>query len=296
MQWERAKTYLIIFFIILNIGLFGLILFEERRYTMTQEQERTIRAVLAANNINVYTTLRRFPPMQPLEVSGFYYDIEQLLAIFFENPEQVPRDPFGDERPDDMLHYIFVHNNKRLEISNGFISFYNPYGMENPNNPALSNDNGTLNRDVARSMTNAFIQTYFRNFVEDQVFEIGSELRISYRQEYRGRIVQSNFIEFSISNTGITHIDMRFGRVMGHSGTTRMLYAPDEVLLTFMQRVSAIAVDTPFFISHMDLVYYQEYTSNLPDTSSLAFPFYRIFIQGNDMPFMINAFYNTILD
>jgi len=47
----------------------------------------------------------------------------------------------------------------------------------------------------------------------------------------------------------------------------------------------------------MDLVYFQEYSSSdQPGTFYPAVPVYRIFIQGEVMPFLINAYRNVMID
>jgi hypothetical protein len=91
---------------------------------------------------------------------------------------------------------------------------------------------------------------------------------------------------------------MQFGRVYEHMGTSRMIFAPDEVLLTFAQRVNALplSAEDPMIITHMDLVYLQEDASDIIGSIYPAEPFYRIFIKGKNVPFLINAFTNVLLE
>ena len=126
MDWGRAKNYILVFFLLLNIGLGLLLLLENQRYTLSGERIRIIRTVLDQNNISMYThPMRRFPPMRPIEVTGFYYSEEttdRLLAIFFESPQYVSRTGTGG-------NYDFMYGGNSLRFSNGFIAYSNLGGF-----------------------------------------------------------------------------------------------------------------------------------------------------------------------
>ena len=294
MEWERAKNYILIFFILLNLGLAFMWFMEYNRYMMTAEQERMIHAILGQNNISMYTRpMRRSPPMRPLNVSAFYYDVPELLELFFDDPNQV-------EQIDD---YIFRSEESSLIIFNGFVSYDNQsqHGFRNTALviPRSLSYNG-INRAIASNIADTFINNYFPDFHQDSIFyteDATQGVRVIYRQVYRGRLIHSNFIELLITANGIRQIEMQFGRVLGHGGTSQMIFAPDEALLTFVQRVRHDAHDAPMVITHMDLVYFQEYFgSDQPGTFYPAVPVYRIFIQGEVMPFLINAYRNVMID
>ena len=298
MEWERAKNYILVFFVLLNLGLGFLWFMEYDRYTMSAEQERIIRSILGRNNISMYTRpMRRSPPMSPLNVSGFYYDVDVLLEIFFNNPVQITR-------TDDRYEYEEDHGGgspNSLVISNGFIFYDNtsPYGFRYSGR-VLFLGNAAITTNIATTLTDAFIENYFPDFVQDSVFYTSGEVpgvRVIYRQQYRGRLIHSNFIEFLVTNQGIRQIEMQFGQILGHGGTSRLIFAPDEVLLTFVQRIHHLAQEEPIVITHMDLVYFTEYFGSVQQgTINSAEPFYRIFIQGSDRPFLINAYTNVIID
>jgi len=297
MEWERAKNYLIVFFLLLNIALGFLLFAENRRYTMAGEQERLIRRVLSQNNISIYRMpMRHFPPMRPLNVTGSYYDEEVLLQIFFPTPEAVEREErFGGQ--------IFLYNDSRMEIINGFISFQTLNGFrQNYDNAAMDAVYRELSINNASLLTDMFIHTHFPDFVPDSFAplldsdDILVGIRIIYRQEYRGMLIHSNFIEFLVTPIGIQEIEMEFGQVLGHTGSPRVIFSPYEALLAFTQRVSHITQDRPMFIEHMDLVYFLEYFSDQPGPYH-AVPFYRIFTRcEEDRPFLINAFTNMSID
>ena len=289
MEWERAKTIMLIIFVLLNVTLGGLRFADFRRYWLTSEQERNIRIVLDRNNIQLYTdTLRRFTPMRPIEVAGFYYDEDFLLDLFLHGADII--------RTEYSWGIVFTTDDGRyLEKSNGFI-FFEVY--EN----GVSYENGTrVDRSFAAYLTSDFISRHFPRFEIDIMFDAydfygNHGIRRIYRETYQGLLVYSNFIEFFITGSGITQIEMQYGRVLGESQVPpRMIFPPDEVLLTFMQRFRHDAAESPIFINRMDMVFVTLYRSDEVGFVSPAIPFYRFFIEGRDLPLLINAFTNALM-
>jgi hypothetical protein len=294
MEWERAKTYILVFFLLLNAALGILLAMENRRYTMTGEQEALIRTVLAQNNITIYRMdMRDFPPMRPIEITGFYYDeetIQSLVHIFFPPTEDVERVDTGREG-----HHLFLYGDSRLEIANGFIEYRNPHGLPQLGGASLLlQPPAEVTRDSARRQANQFINTHFPDYVYDADFEERGNWRVIYRQKYNGLLIHSNFIEILVAPVGIQQVEMQFGAVRGPIGSPLMIFSPDEALLAFTQRVRHITQEEPMTITRMDLVYFQEYISD-QEGPYHAEPFYRIFTAGNEaVPFLVNAFTNVV--
>jgi len=281
MQWEKAKNYILISFILLNILLGGLIFLESRRYTMTSDRVRNINFVLGQNNISLYSNLmqQRFTPMRSLDVSGFYYDVDELINFFFDEPELVTQ-PNPDRQ-------VFRHGNSELQISGGLVSFdFNVYGL---------GQGGEISREEAARITNAFVNEHFPTFVPDITFERDNGVRLVYREEYNGRVVYLNFIEFFVTEFGIEWIEKQRGQILGYSTAPRNIFAPDEALLTFIQY--AREIDEPIIITRLEMVYFQEYEGLQSGTFYPAIPAYRIFIEGNEeSTYLINAFTNRMIN
>jgi hypothetical protein len=275
MEWEKAKNIILLFFILLNLVLAGFIFMENQRYTVSGEQESTIRAVLAQHNISMYTDIiRRFPPMRSLRIAGYYYDEETFLTIFFDDPSLV-------ERVETRYGVGFSLGTAQLWFfQGGFVSYFNPSGM-----------NGTAED---------FIERHFPDFVRDERFNPHDDegRRVVYRQVYRGHTIYSNNIEFLVTDDGIIEIDMQFGRVYGFDGPDRDIFAPDEALVTFMQRAHVLIGNQPITIWYMDIVYVLEFDNASDERGSIhwAIPFYRIFVHGHELPFLINAYTNKSID
>jgi len=284
MEWEKAKSYILLFFVLLNVVLGGLHLNERRRYTVTPEREQAIISIMRQNNIEMEARfMRRFPPMSALYIAGYDYDLNKLTDIFFGTDESLMR-------ATGRHGYVFTASNNRLAIENGFISFDSPQGMDNrPNGFMFTQTN-------AQRLTDGFVRAHWPNFRLDDVSDVPGGIRFSYRQIHQGHIIHTNFIEIVVSEAGIIRVDMQYGHVMDWLDQ-RPIAAPDEVLLTFVQQIRLfITPNTPLVITHMDLVYFQEEEgSAAPTARYLAVPFYRIFTSQGGDPFLINAFTSELL-
>jgi len=296
MDWEKAKTYILISFIILNIGLLTMRIWEQNRYNITAERVQNINTVLQENNISLAAGLmRQTMPMRPLTISGFYYDIDALLGIFFDGVDYI-------SLIEDSGRIVFDTGSSYMIISNGFIFFDNTGGYPHDIGAFLFaetlSDSDELilpSHEDANNLAGDFTSRHFPDFEWDATFNTDEGVRVIHRQRYRNQIIHSNFIEFLVTADGITEIEMQFGRVIGHDGFYRRIFASDEALLTFMQRVRHIAMVEPITILRMDMVYLKEDVSDEPGSVSFAEPFYRVFIEGSDDPFLINAFTNVII-
>ena len=285
MEWERAKTYILLFFVLLNLILGGLLLAENRRYTLTPEREQEIVAIMYRNNITMDARLlRRFPPMRAMYVGGFYYNRDQLVEIFFGETD-VAR-VFGPRG------YIITSDNGQLVLDHGWISYDNPSGHGSREDWMQS-----LNQTQAQRLTDAFVSDHWSDFELDDIVVGYDWLRLSYRQVYRGYMIHTNFIEVTVTVRGIVRVEMQFGQVIETQRERQPIAAPDEVLLTFVQRIRDHVQDTPMVVTHMDLVFFQEEGSSNPEGRYRLEPFYRIFIDGDEGdPFLINAFTNKIIN
>jgi len=289
MEWERAKTFLMVFFIVLNIVLGALLFLENRRYVVSPERERAIITIMDRNNISFDAPfIRRFPPMRAISVTGFYYNTQELADIFFGNSHQAT---YSDIPNGIVLNY--GPGPAELVISHGFISYYNPYGHRD-----TAHELQSLDRQNAQIITDAFVSKHWPDFELDDVFIAYDWLRLSYRQVYRGYVIHTNFIEIIVTDMGIELVDIQFGQVLEWYGQESPIAAPDEVLLTFVQHATNMPQLLPITITHMDLVYFQEEAgSTNPYARYRVLPFYRIFIAGDTSdPFLINAFTNQIIN
>ena len=280
MEWERAKTYILLFFVLLNIVLGGLLVLERRRYTVVPAREQAIIEIMERNNIYMDADIpRRFPPMRVMYVGGFCYDEYELAEIFFGTSD-FQRLQQGN---------LFIHEYSELVISHGFVSYSNPFG----HGEGLT----AFTLAAVEALATHFVDARWPDFELDSVFEEPEMMRLTFRQVYRGYMIHSNFIEIFVKEQGIVQVELQFAEVLGIERDRQQIAASDEVLLTFVQRIRSHAQAAPVVITHMDLVFLQEEGSPDPEGRYRAEPFYRIFIAGDEGdPFLINAVSNEIIN
>jgi len=294
MQWDRAKNYMLIFFVAINILLFVLIQREASNHTLTSEQEDAIFAIFAQNNINSHAAIpRRFAPMRALQIEPFEYDTERLISIFFPAYAEVVN------LENTVQRVVYEWEGMRLVIANErHVSFTNPSNRV----PDEDEEAAPLNRTAAIAISNEFIQNHYPDFWLDShsIWETDNAgLWIVYLQEYQGHRIDSNRIDILVTGSGndvhIEVIEMIYRRPSGFAYLPRELRGPHEALLTFVQHVSSVSEDaSPTLITHMDIVYVELRGSGQWDTyiRIYAEPHYRIFVQGVESPHLINAFTN----
>ncbi|MDR1665141.1 MAG: hypothetical protein LBR83_09520 [Clostridiales bacterium] len=286
MLWERAKNLMIVFFLVLNALLAWFLYRESNRYTLTQEREQAVYDVLRRNNVTRYTRImRNYAPMRPLAISGYAYDSEALVQIFFDEPETVTAE---ESNPDESVYYTDA---ARLVISNGYIS----YELISAGGTAA--DEGAPRTASASALCEEFIRKHFPDYRADGMITETGGLRYIYRQAYQNYLVYGNFIEFFVTADGIAQIDMQYGTVLGFEGQEQEICPPDEALLTFIQRIRSLYGGAPVMLTQMDMVYYYQEEPNRRGYMVLqAVPYYRIFIEDQALPFLVNAYSNVCIN
>ncbi len=288
MLWERAKNLILLFLLILNAFLAVLLYQEQNRYTLTAERENAIIKVLNQNMMTMYSEIiRQFPPMHPVKMSGNVYDTDRLLTVFFGGPENA-------EPVDEPDMEVFENRDGRLSISNGYISFERFIG------PGMANE--PVTPVYAKGLCDGFINQHYPDYALDDSANDGvpqtteeGYLRLTYRQDFRGVMIYSNFIEFLVTGNGIEQIEMQYGTGVEYDDEALEICAPDEALLTFIQYSRSVYGGTPVIIDNMDIVYNQEEFSAFEDADMHAVPFYRVFVKDNYVPFLINAYTNVCI-
>jgi len=74
----------------------------------------------------------------------------------------------------------------------------------------------------------------------------------------------------------------------------RERHGPDQALLAFVQRIRQFGT-APVHIRHIDTAYLLPAPTLDTYLPLYAIPFYRIFIMGQEEPFLVNAFTNVVM-
>jgi len=273
MKWNQAKNFMIGFFLVVNLFLAALINQETYSRTFGNEREALIVALLAQNNVYLMDELPQARDMRMLRLSGEGREIEELLAVFgMEGAEHI-----GGAGRDE-----FVAGDARLVVLDNDVFYISGIGQS-----------GMPTLEAARAVADEFIAAFYPDFIFDPYSTREARrggLRLFYRQEFQNYTIHSNFIELLIMGEDelvIEEVDMHFNEPLGFSYTMRDLVAVDEMLFTFVRFSPARAEPTNIVL--MDLVYFHN-----SQASEYAEPFFRIFMENQDVPFLIGGYTNVM--
>jgi len=280
MDWDKAKTLTIVFLLVLDAVLAALNLQESNRYIMSAQQTNAIIALLDQNGIHLKTAMpKSYRPMRQLSMSGYEYDETELIHMFFADPENV-------EPSNQLDKTVYTGGDQTLTLQNGYITFDCPSGT---NELVLTDD--TALAEAKRFLAG---KTEFSSFVPDFIFMDTDGCRVQFCQKYQNYIIDTNFIEFLITEKGIVQIDCTYCKAMGFTGQPAEICAVDEAMLHFCQYYKDAYQDRPAEILQIDLVYYQKEGGAKSSGTFTAAPHYRIVVEGFERPFLINAYLNRI--
>jgi hypothetical protein len=284
MDWGKAKNLIIIFLSVLNMLLLALVIRDRLSYYVTADQERAIRGLLSRNGISMYSEmLRDFTPKKELSMAAYNYDMSSLSSAFF-----------GDRTVTQTVVYnrtIYMAGDAMLTLQSGSLSYTNATGTG-----ALE-----LTRESAAAACSEFIKKMgpdFTGFRLDRTKASDLNMRLEYRDTYKKELVYSNYIIFELNETGIIRIDLIYNKTKGYSSQPpREICPADEALFAFLQRVSETAGAGSYaglFINKMDMVYLQEEMGSDANAVYTASPYYRIYVDDVDEPYLVNAYLGTV--
>lgn len=271
MDWNKAKNLIIILLIVLNMFIFLLLSRTKVSYELTLTDEKNILNILREKNIAVYTELpTQFYPMKDLEVISYGRDGLNDLAnlIFSENVV-----PFVEK---DKITY--QEGTMTLVIQNGFFSLYSQEGIPFTKEELI----GAVDKSD--------------KFIKDKEYK-NNDLQIyEYREMYSNHIVYSNYFEIEVENNVIKNFKGYNSEVSGFIGEKKEIVSVDMVLFNFIKEIDKIYENKEIIINNIDIVYYQSETTNEENIMLKGIPCYRIEVVGNNVPFLIDAYTNEIIN
>jgi len=276
LNWNSAKNFAIIFFIMLNAFLGGLTANEANRFNISEAQAKNISEVLYKNGIALNAAApRSYRPVRLLTLSEYDYDMDGLLAIFFPDPDEV-------EYAKEQDRAVYRAGHVTLSVQNGYVLYENPRGGE----PIV------FEKDEAEALCAGLIEkTGLTGFALDgfEFDEYDRAFRFIYRQLYGGKTVYSNYFDFVVTDYGITQAEFIYGKPLGFNGAETEVYASDVALLSFMKRIAGYygSMERHIDIYKIEMVFIRE-----NDYSTAAAPYYRIFYEKNGEAFeeLISAY------
>ncbi|MBM6830103.1 two-component system regulatory protein YycI [Anaerotignum lactatifermentans] len=278
MEWGRAKKFVIVLLLLLNVCLAGLNYQQERAGAMTASQERAIFEVLSRNGITMYTDLiTETQPMSRLSVTVPSYTKERLEQIFFQGEKTivVPGKTSMVYRSDS-LELI-------LEGLNGVLRFSD-----------VEPGRGETNRGSAVQIAEKYmegIEDAFPDFVSADVADTEDGFCVEFYQKYKSHFIFSNWFRVYVCAQGIYRVEFSYGQVTGEQGEKKDIFYADEALLTFMRTLKEETVKGEITVNRMELGYdLVEQTESVSGSTLNLVPCYRIDTMELDSPYIINAY------
>ncbi len=280
MNWEKSKTVIIWLLLALNIYLILVNAVFKTSYDIKGEQEKSIIELLSKNGIGIYDEINiEYKPLAPLNVLASDSDIDEYayLSNFLTNPEIIEEDN----------KIIATEDSKTIIFENGFTTLfindesdYVPYG----------DDLETFIKGLTPAYT---------DFVLDKKFIDGEKMIYEFRDVYKDRIIYTNYLSVEVVDNKIMGLQGFYGKVVDSKDKAREIASIDMVLYTFMEEAKLIYGDKHLFITSVDLVYYQEEYSaydEVVENTAKAIPCYRIYSEGEQLPFIISAYENKVIN
>ena len=281
MEWNKAKYFVILLLILLNGVLAGLNYQKNQENILTSSQEKAIFEVLANNGVSLYTELiTKFPPMRKVAMQIPSYSREELKNIYFSGEDTTVSVEFN--------RIIIKSADKTLtmEGNQGLLEF--PEGTSSL--PALS-------LAQAQKLASTFID---KLPIAENPFVIGNTIQtangyiVEYFEEYKGQTIFASYYRIWITEKGIEKIQFTYFEPDGFTGEKKEICFSDEALLTFLLEIKKMNLQTPVTITAMELGYdFQDI--DIMETTDKLVPVYRIYVLGQEKPFVINAYTNEMI-
>ncbi|MGN0136043.1 two-component system regulatory protein YycI [Anaerotignum sp.] len=279
MEWGKAKRFVVILLVLLNIVLAGLNHQQKQENTMTASQERAIFEVLSQNGITMYTDLlTEHAPMSRLKVEIPSYNKETLERLFF-----------GSEK-------TTVTRKGTQTIYRGqdaVLTLEGAYGHWEKETIAMGKED--LTRGEAQRTAEKFMdgtEHFFGTYGEPMVIEEAEGLRVNFYGMYKRENVFSNYFSLLVTEGGIREITFNYCPVKGYSGEKQDISYSDEALLTFMREWKKKETKEEATIYRIELGYDQmENSTAAAGMAAISLePCYRIYLMDEAEPYIINAY------
>ena len=281
MNWDKAKTMLILFLLGLNVFLAAMYFTHERDYFVSREDIQVITTILAQHDITLDSTAdipRSFPPVDQLLLNPAAYSTSQLVDTFFTDTSNISQTiEFGNT--------IFSSQEGTLTIMRHIVQFE---PSPNSTNPVFSTTTYDLQAQGA-SFTQ-FLRantSIFPSFGFDQATASadGDSIIVEFRQTHRGYTILPNVLSFTVTPHGVAKIRYIFYQPGAFAGIRQPIIPPTQAL--FMFKLGNTHISEPMTITHIDLVHNIAFAEDGFGRITTV-PYYRIF-HSHGEPMLINA-------
>lgn len=278
MEWGRAKRFVVVLLLFLNLLLAGLNYKMGQESTMSAAQERAIFEVLSQNGITMYTEiLTDSAPMARLNVEMPSYSKETLERLFFSGEKTTVS--VGGEQT--------VYRGKQAALT-----MTGSHGLWESS--VVSGGKEGLKKADAQKTAEEFLagtEHFFGSYAEPIVVERDDGYEIRFFGLYKRVNVFSNYFCVFVTVNGIQRISFNYCPISGYEEEKKDICFSDEALLTFMREWKKSEKEGEATIHRIELGYDQMGQNTAEDTKTLALePCYRIYLMEEDEPYLINAY------
>lgn len=269
MDWSKAKSILIIAFIITNLIL-GYVLVENKDIDETFNKEfiEDVKAKLLEKNINVIAEIPLDAPSLPkLTVEYEVYNPQELAMIFLgKYDEKDEKDNKKIFKSGDKTLHVLDNNRKLLYRFNNSEEKYN---------------------NLSESKLKLIVEDFLKNkgFRTDD-FKLGDydydpmtkTHYLEYVKRYNGRFVEETYMRFNINNTGVIEFERYWLETKEITDSNFSISSAPNVLLRLISKIDVIGKT----ITDIDLCYYfsvnydYEYVNPKNAMKGQAIPAWRI--------------------
>jgi len=231
MDWPRAKSILIIAFLVLNLGLaLQLYLLPRLDLSARPVSQEAIERVLMRNEVLLAGELPRRGPTAPFALlSPPAYSDREITAIARDllGPQAKQVEPATIPSADRSISYSGALGELVVVTAKGFISYQNQIAPDPAANPLTAED--------AVRKASAFVRERIgtAGFAYDGVTALTpSGFRVDYIQNFRGSFVFPGYITLVVKPEGIVAMWMYRLRVAFETRTDRRILSAAEAVLS----------------------------------------------------------------
>lgn len=276
MDWSRAKTILIIAFIITNLFL-GYNVWQKSSYGYVDERAMEDRitevvAILESKGVEVEAPIPKDTQIQGiLTVEYMEISPQELASLIFGDRKVYPVTQENSVK--------YVEGSEILEIKNNREVFYTNLDRRNGYGRNLSE------RDAIRIGETFLkdIKLYKPGMVIDSIAQTQTGYFINYIQQYQGRQVEISLVQMEITSKGVYSMHMIWLNPVRIDNNKKKIIPAVEALIKVVSK-KEIAGTPPVIIDGINLIYYFDWEDA---KEGEAFPVWKIGVNGES--YYINA-------
>lgn len=242
MDWSKAKTILIVAFIITN-SILGFVLFKNinaRDRTLSSEFMEEVKARLVEKNIKLNTEIpKEVPGLNTLVVEYEVIDIDRVNRNYFGNEGKLS---IGDKNS-----IVLTYGDEKVVIRNQKILNYENYKEE------------ILYEDLDEERVIAIAEKFLNNrnvSMEDKEINrpvlIDDQYHVKISKVYNDRLIEKAYINMVIDKTGVRSLEKLWLEVTGEGEAEVYINSAGKALLDLVGREEAYNRS----IDRIELIYY----------------------------------------